>query len=262
MGFDAETDLRRTDPESFEGEISPGWETPRGPLGGYVMALMMRGFELVLDEPERQARSVTMHFLRVPEPGLVALTVRVERAGRSLSTVSGRLEQDGRPIGVALGAYSLPWQSPTLGGPAMPEADPPEEALSEDPGRAPFTQRLVMQHRFGPPPFSGAAQGEAGGWLGLREDRPLDARAVAVLADAWFPAPWPRLAELAPAPTVELTVHYRAPLPRGDDLLLGRFTNALVRDGFFDEDGRLWGRDGTLVAVSRQLGLLLGAKAP
>jgi hypothetical protein len=44
--------------------------------------------------------------------------------------------------------------------------------------------------------------------------------------------------------------------------LLGRFTNSYVRDGFFDEDGELWTPDGTLVAQSRQLGLLLGAKAP
>jgi acyl-coenzyme A thioesterase PaaI-like protein len=264
MGFDVETDLRRTGAESFEGELSPGWETPRGPLGGYVMALMMRGFELAVDDAGRQARSVTMHFLRVPEPGPVAVTARVERAGRSLTSVGGRFEQEGKLVGLALGAYSLPWECPALGGIPMPEVDPAEDvAPPDESGRRPgFTERLVMQHRFGPPPFSGTDRGEAGGWLGLREDRPLDARAVAVLADAWFPAPWPRLAELAPAPTIELTIHFRSPLPRPDDLLLGRFTNALVRDGFFDEDGMLWGRDGTLVAQSRQLGLLLGASAP
>ena len=80
------------------------------------------------------------------------------------------------------------------------------------------------------------------------------------LADAWFPAPWPRLAELAPAPTIDLTIHFRSPLPLPDSLLLGRFRNRLVRDGFFEEDGELWAPDGTLVAQSRQLGLLIGAR--
>ena len=47
-------------------------------------------------------------------------------------------------------------------------------------------------------------------------------------------------------------------LPLDDTLLLGRFRNSLVRDGFFDEDGELWLPDGTLVAQSRQLGLLIG----
>ena len=118
-----------------------------------------------------------------------------------------------------------------------------------------------MQGRFGGSPFAGADRAEVGGWIGLTEERPLDARAVVVLADAWFPAPWPRLDALAPAPTVDLTVHFRAPLPLPDVPLLGRFRSTLVRDGFFEEDGELWTPDGTLVAPSRQLGLLIGAAA-
>jgi len=51
------------------------------------------------------------------------------------------------------------------------------------------------------------------------------------------------------------------PLPLPDEPLLGRFRSTLVRDGFFEEDGELWTPDGTLVAQSRQLGLLLGAPA-
>ena len=121
----------------------------------------------------------------------------------------------------------------------------------------PFTQRLTMQGRFGEPPFTQAEHAEVGGWLGLAEERELDAPSVALLADAWWPAPWPRLAELRPAPTIELTVLFRAPLPLPESLLLGRFTTRLVRDGFFEEDGELWAPDGTLVAQSRQLALLM-----
>jgi acyl-coenzyme A thioesterase PaaI-like protein len=229
------------------------------------MALMLRAFELALDDAERSPRSVTMHFLRTPAVGPVTVVATIERAGRSLSTVSGRMEQDGNLLGMALGAYSVPWESPLLGEEARPSVAAPEgrEPVADLGRGAPpaFTERLTMQHRFGDKPFSGSARGEAGGWLGLREERPVDALTVAVLADAWFPAPWPRLKALAPAPTIDLTIHFRVPLPLPDTLLLGRFTNRLVRDGFFDEDGELWTPDGTLVAQSRQLALLLGAEA-
>lgn len=254
----------------WEGAIAPGWHTPRGPLGGYVMAILMRGLELAVDDPQRSARSITTHFLRPPADGPVTVGATLERAGRSLSTVSGRLEQDGKLIALALAAYSTPWESPLLSDAPMPEVEPPAdsdrsetETRSEGPGGReppPFVQRLAMIPRFGDPPFSRSDHGEVGGWLGLRERRELDAPAIALLADAWFPAPWPRLSELAPAPTIDLTVHFRSPLPLPDSLLLGRFRTSLVRDGFFEEDGELWTPDGSLVAQSRQLGLLLGAK--
>lgn len=271
-GFDDQTALTRGDRDGvWHGAIAPGWATPRGPLGGYVMAILMRGLEQAVGDPDRQARSVTMHFLRVPTEGPVTVTVELEREGRSLSTVSGRLEQDAKLIGLALGAYSKPWDGPLLEHLPMPRVDPPQSPEeTPDPRRGaderrgaappPFTERLLMQSRFGEKPFTRAERGEAGGWIDLAEGRAIDALALAVLADAWYPAPWPRLSKFAPAPTVDLTIHIRSPLPvRGP--LLGRFTNAYVRDGFFDEDGVLWSRDGTVVAQSRQLGLLLGAEA-
>ena len=267
MGLDEDTALRPLGDDAWEGRIATGWETPRGPLGGYVMAIVLRALAAAVADETRQPRSVTMHFLRVPEPGPVTIRARVERAGRSLSSVSARLEQDGDLLALALGAYSRPWDGPLLDSPPAPEVDPPEPG--REPGRpfreakAPgFVERLTMQRRFGPRPFSAAATGETGGWLGLREERPLDALAIAILVDAWFPVPWTRLRALAPAPTIELTIHFRAPLPLADGLLLGRFRNRLVRDGFFDEDGELWDEGGALIAQSRQLGLLLGAEAP
>jgi acyl-CoA thioesterase len=205
---------------------------------------------------------MTIHFLRAPAAGAVTVRPTVERAGRSLTTVTARLEQEGELMALALAALSAPRPGPLISEAPMPEAAPASarELPPVAPGRLappPFTERVTMETRFGGPPFSGADRSEVGGWMGLREARPIDAMTVAVLADAWFPAPWPRLRKLAPAPTIELTVHFRAPLPLPDSLLLGRFNTRLVRDGFFDEDGELWTPDGTLVARSRQLGLLL-----
>ena len=90
----------------------------------------------------------------------------------------------------------------------------------------------------------------------------MDAVTLLVLADAWYPAPWPRLKALAPAPTIEMSVMFRAAAAaRRIRCCSGGSTRRLVRDGFFDEQGELWTPDGTLVAQSRQLALLIGAEA-
>jgi acyl-CoA thioesterase len=266
MGFDADIELAPAGEGEWTATIAAGWWTPRGPLGGYVMAFGLRAMELGVGDPERMPRSATMHFLRAPEAGEITVKAAVEREGRSLSTTSCRLEQEGKLIALGVGAFSKGWESPLLADAPMPATEPPDESVPDAvrpnaPEPPPFLERMDMQHRFGDPPFTSAEHAVTGGWIGLREERPIDAAAIAVLADAWFPAPWPRLKALAPAPTIDLTIHFRAPLPLAGRLLLGRFETKLVRDGFFEEDGELWGPDGTLVAQSRQLGLLLGAEA-
>jgi acyl-CoA thioesterase len=265
VSFDDDIALRPAGQGVYEGEILGGWWTPRGPLGGYVMAIMLHALEQTVADSARLPRSCTMHFLRPPQAGPITVRAAVERAGRTLTSVSGRLEQNGKLMALALGAFSTAWASPLLDETEMPRVDPPRGRTSERSGvpseaPAPFVERMVFQHRFGPPLFSSADRAEVGGWLGLREERPLDAPAIAVLADAWFPAPWPRLSAPAPAPTIDLTIYFRAPLPIGEPLLLGRYRTHLVRDGFFEEDGELWAPDGTLIAQSRQLALLIGAE--
>ncbi|HEV2814895.1 MAG TPA: thioesterase family protein [Solirubrobacteraceae bacterium] len=265
MPFDADIALTEDD-GAYHGAVAEGWDTPRGPLGGYVMAIVLNGMMLATGDAGRQPRSLTAHFLRPPHEGPVVVRPAVERAGRTLSTVTARLEQDGKLVALALGAFSTPWLGPLLPGAPMPEVDPPDLSRPEAPQLAPgrprpnFTKRLTMQRRFGDAPFTRAERAVTGGWIGLTEERPIDALTIAVLADAWFPTPWLRLSELAPAPTVDLTVHFRAPLPLPDGILLGRFESKVVRDGFFDEDGELWAQDGTLLAQSRQLGLLIDPK--
>ena len=113
---------------------------------------------------------------------------------------------------------------------------------------------------FGALPLSGAPDAVTGGWLGLAEPEPVDAATIAFYADAWLPAPFPRLTEPVAAPTIDLTIHFRAPGAvaslAADAPVLARFASTTASGGFFEEDGELWAPDGTLLAQSRQLALL------
>jgi acyl-CoA thioesterase len=254
---------------TFAAEVSPNWVAGRGPHGGYLAAMLLRALIETVDDPRRSPRSLTIHYPRAPEPGPVSIHTRVEREGRSLSTLSARMEQDGTLIALVLSAFSVAWDAPELSDlemPNVPDPDPSREAGTlEQLGAPPFTRHLVMQPRIGGRPFASSEQPmEIGGWLGLAEPRPIDALSLAFFSDALFPPPFVRLSpeQRVVAPTIDLTVHFRTSTPRTadpdpDELCLARFRTRLVHEGFFDESGVLWAQDGTVLAQSRQLAILL-----
>jgi acyl-CoA thioesterase len=188
-----------------------------------------------------------------------------EREGRSLSTLSARMEQDGRLIALVLAAFSVPWSGPEIDELPAPAVAPPQEPFwpgaPRHPLLPPIAARTVLQPRFGGTPFAGAEQPmEVGGWLAHEQPRPLDALSLAFFADAAIPAPFMRLSEPNAAPTIDLTVHFREALPPAElapERCLLRIRTRLIHEGFFEEDGLIWAPDGKLLAQSRQLALLL-----
>jgi hypothetical protein len=99
----------------------------------------------------------------------------------------------------------------------------------------------------------------AGGWIELAERRPIDAAFVALCTDVWWPPSLEPLSRAAGAPTIDLTIHFRADLPPGGldpEPVLGRFESSAAIGGLVEEDGVLFLADGTLLAQSRQLALL------
>jgi acyl-CoA thioesterase len=269
--FESDTAVRReggSSPESvFGAVVSADWRAGRGPHGGYLAAMLLRALVESVADPHRAPRSLTIHYARAPEPGPIRIRTVLEREGRSLSTLSARTEQEGRVTALALAAFSVPWSGPEISDIQMPPVAPPDDERESGSlikhGAPPFTRHIVMQPRIGGMPFAGSEQPmELGGWLGLAEPRPLDALALAFFTDALVPAPFMRMAEPNAAPTIDLTIHFRVPLPREPDpdpgeLCLVRVRGGLIREGFFEEDSVIWAADGTVLAHSRQLGLLM-----
>jgi len=271
--FDRDTAVQLQDQTEstrrFAAEVSPGWRAGRGPHGGYLAAMLLRALTETVADASRAPRSLTVHYARAPEPGPVTIETTLERVGRSLSTLSARMEQDGRLMALVLSAFSMPWSGPEISDIEMPQVPGPDAAREPGSlikhGAPPFTRHIVLQPRIGGMPFADSEQPmELGGWLGLAEPRVLDPLALAFFSDALIPAPFMRTSAPNPAPTVDLTVHFRTALPRSpapdpNELVLARIRGGLIHEGFFEEDGMFWASDGTLLAQSRQLAILLPA---
>jgi acyl-CoA thioesterase len=251
----------------FAANVSSDWRAGRGPHGGYLAAMLLRSLIDGLADADRAPRSLTIHYARAPQPGPVSIDVAVERQGRSLSTLSARMEQDGVLVALALAAFSVAWDAPHIAELPMPDVAGPdaerETGIALVAGAPAFTRHLILQRRIGAAPFQGAdAPMEIGSWLGLAEPRPIDALSLAFFSDALFSPPFIRLTDPSTTPTIDLTIHFRTPMPRSaepdpDELCFARFRSGLIQEGFFEEDGVIWASDGSVLAQSRQLGIVL-----
>ena len=258
----------------FGAEIASDWRAGRGPHGGYLAAMLLRSLIASVADESRAPRSLTIHYLRAPAAGPVQISTVIERQGRSLSTLSARMHQGGEPIAIVLAAFSMPWGGPEISDVRMPDvepADPSREGVKLiERGGPEFARHLVLQPRMEGSLFGGDTQPMTiRAWIGLAEPRVIDALSLAFFSDALIPAPYMRMSEPAAVPTVDLTVHFRARLhsspgiaassAEGDprELCLAQTTTELIHDGFFVEDGLIWAADGTLLAHSRQLAIVI-----
>lgn len=266
MSFQEDTAVTTSGPGSYEAGISEDWWVVRGPHGGYLATILLRALSATVDDPERAPRSLTVHYAAAPIAGPVRIDTEILRTGSSLTTVSARMTQGDKTVAAALGAFSKAWGGLDYTDVRMPETVPPEQGfpIHEADGIPPFIKRFHMLATMGDPPFSGADHAKLGGWFRLAEPNVADAAVVATLMDAWPPVVFPVAMSLLVAPTVDLTIHFRSPLPldgaQADDYYFGVFWSHLARDGFFEEDGELWSKDGVLIAQSRQLALTLSPR--
>jgi acyl-CoA thioesterase len=269
--FERDTSVREVDAGVFEGQVNRDWWIVFGPNGGFLAAMLVRAMSAAVGDPGRAARSLTIHYTAAPAEGPVRIRTTAERAGRSLTTVSARMEQADRLIALAIGAFSRTRLAAIEFDEApAPDVPPPEDVplVEPHPQMPPFSRQWEVRPAIGTPPFTGAnAPALTGGWIRAADTaaasggdaidpQPVDAALIAQLADAWIPAVFVRLAAPNPVPTIDLTIHFRADLPLPADYLLVSFESRLSRGGFIEEDGAIWSRDGRLVAHSRQLALL------
>jgi acyl-CoA thioesterase len=242
----------------YRGSIAPEWFGPPGPNGGYIAALMLRAIRAEIADDERLPRSLTLHYLLPPEEGEAEIEVTVERSGRSATTCSAQILQGGRVLNLGLCVLTYDFEPAKSWSLDPPPAPPFEEAeaLAVVPEAPPIAHAVEIRPVFGSPPFSGGPEPVVGGWLRARGDDEMTPELIALYADAWLPAPFSMLETFVPAPTLELTIHFRSRPEPGDVRVLVRFEAEASIDGLFDERGAIWDTEGRLLAQSRQIALI------
>jgi acyl-CoA thioesterase len=276
--FDDETAVVSAGPGEWSAAISSAWNIGEVPNGGYSLAIVLGAIARVAGHAD--PLSVTCHFLRPVEPGRPSLvTTDVVRSGRTVSTVGGRLSQDGKDRLVVMAAMGdlagsgdeavagdvNAGDEPAGAGPGgWADVEPPDlpspdrcVARTGDAQGVALALRSRVEVRLHPDQAEPGVGGDAemSGWIRFVDGRPPDARGLVLFADAFPPSLFGRLGRVGWVPTVELTVHVRRrPAP---GWVMGRFRCDDLDGGRMIEDGALWDADGRLVVRSRQLGLLL-----
>lgn len=252
-------------PGAWTGHITPNFDIGDKPNGGYLLSTAIRAMAGAMPESTPHPFSVTAHYLRPGEPGPVTCDVDLVRTGRTLSTATGSLIQNGKEKLRLVGTFgNLHTASgPTVVDAALPSLPSVEECTPRASSDAAhyIASRISTSVDVRLNPAVGFARGvpsgtaEVTGWFRFTDNREPDVLSLALFADAMPPAVFEVLKGRGWVPTVELTVHFRGiPAP---GWLRARFRTRYLMDGFFEEDGEIWDSTDRLVAQSRQLAMVL-----
>ncbi|MFF8771752.1 thioesterase family protein [Kitasatospora sp. NPDC015120] len=258
------------EPGRYDGELGAGWQIGGGVNGGLLLAVAGHALSLAhTARPESAGHadpvSISGYYLSAATPGPATVRTEVIRTGRSLSTGTAALSQDGvERLRVVATHGDLAAQDGEVRTTAVPpQLPPPEQCIGvEHAPRELLTQAALLERfdlRLDPATVGWAlgqpsGTGRIQGWFRLADGRAPDPLLLLLAADALPPVTFD-LGMPGWAPTVELTVHLRA-RPADGWLRLVHATRNLA-GGYFEEDAEVWDESGRLVAQSRQL-----AKAP
>lgn len=245
----------------WRGHTHPAWANMVGPFGGITAAQLLQSARVdprCLGEP----LALTVNYAAAVADGpfeIEAVPVRTTRTTQHWAFT----QRQGDAVcttGTAVLAIRRPtWSAPEL---AMPQVPPAAEV-------APVTRKPKVEwparyeFRFvegGWPDFRQVQQepdSRSVLWVRDEPPRPLDASALAAVADVFYPRIFRRRGTPTPAGTVSLTTYFHADAAafaaQGARPILAVATGRRFTQGFFDQTAELWSDDGHLLASSHQV---------
>ena len=255
MSFCEDTAVTRVGPGTFTAELHERWSSLVGIHGGYTAAIVANAMAAAVDDPSRALRAFATQFAAVPRPGPVDIEVSVERTGKSMTTTSARLLQDGRLLQVAHAVSSPARSGIVYDDHVRPrDPDPGDTPPFVPPGGVGHFRNVVVRLDPDVIPFGGGDEAWVAAWIRPLEDEPIDAAWVVAMCDLLPPAVFSRATGPVKAASIEYVVHLATSdiaLPRRGYVYLS-CRSPLSYEGFAVEDATMWGPDGRVLAVARQ----------
>jgi acyl-coenzyme A thioesterase PaaI-like protein len=251
--FDEASAVHRTVPGTYRADLDGEWGFAGNVNGGYLLAILARA---ALDSTGAAfPHAISASFLRPAEHGPIEVEVIPVRAGRTATHAVAVLSQKSGPAVHATLVLGAAPQGP-VENPATPPALPAEEECAPLTGRPQvqgFLERVQISYAPGFGPHDPGNSPVVRGWVRLRSGEPVDALVGLLATDLLVPTV-ARIGYRSWAPTVQMTVQlHRAPVagPLAVEAEAGE-----LRDGWFDEEARVFDAAGQLIARGSQLARL------
>ena len=230
-----------------------------GMHGGVVVGTLLRAASRATG---RRPAAVTAHLHRAVEAGTAGIAMIERSSGRTVSSVSVRLDQGGRRASASVllsGAddhEATFWRSGRRDLSSLP-APEEIERLGGFEEVTPMAGHLDIRPLEDSRPFGGGDEPVLTAWVRLRPAPDYQPAVAAVLLDALAPSLYAVLSTPAVIPTIEFTVHY-SPARPSDEWFFIQQRTAWSTTALCVDEAELRTPDGTLVAHSRQLRRILG----
>lgn len=247
----------------FIAETSEDWAQGRTLFGGLQAMLAVRAMRLLVPQAP-PLWSLQTTFVAPVRPGKVRICIQVLRQGRAAMQMEARLMDGEQTAAVVVAVFGAARESvikvdPRQSRELLPGQQSPE--LPFIPGIVPnFTQHYDYRWVEGGIPFTGSKQPETRIHLRQRDVGMLDEPHIVALADAIPPPALSLLDKPTQASTLSWSLEFVRHLPPVASDAWWRMDASIVaaRDGYSSQDAYLFGPDGELVALARQVVAVFG----
>jgi len=228
------------------------------PYGGVTAAALLNA---MLQSPERigDPLTLTVNYAAAIRPGPFTVAATPLRSTRTTQHWAVQLTQgdDPRPLAAAVSVCAE--RRPTWN---LAEAAPPEvEHLQDSEQYLPFPNlrwpamydmRYVRGHVM--------AENEDSltySWIRDTQPRALDYASLTSICDAFFPRIFLRRTQMIPIATVSLNMYFHvdktALKQQGTNAVLAVARANVFSQGYFDQEGQIWGQGKRLLATTQQI---------